>query len=102
MFCHPASASQVLGMQALARWAPSGFFFFFFKNLKPSFTSLLHSFAKPLWGSLLETLALISVLLLVSWLLFLLNIWQHDFPVKYAKQFSWKVTFKKKGLTQGG
>lgn len=66
----------------------SFFFFFFFKNFKSSFTPLLHSFAKPLWGSLLETLALISILLLVSWLFFLLNIWQLDFPFKYAKQFS--------------
>lgn len=68
----------------------SGFLclFFFLRTFKSSFTPLLHSFAKPLWGSLLETLALISILLLVSWLFFLLNIWQRDFPFKYAKQFS--------------
>lgn len=88
LFCHPASASQMLGWQAFESQASSVFFFFFFKNFKSSFTPLLHSFAKPLWGSLLETLALISILLLVSWLFFLLNIWQLDFPFKYAKQFS--------------
>lgn len=37
----------------------AGSLWFFKKSLKPSFTPCLHTFAKPLWGSLLETLALI-------------------------------------------
>lgn len=87
MFCHLASASQVLGLQALARQhkAPSGFFK---RALSPvsllACILLLNSFGAFYWRHLLW----FSVLLLVSWLLFLLSIWQHDFPFKYAKQVS--------------
>lgn len=47
-------------------WLPLAFFFFFFKSLKSNFTPSLHSYAKPLWGSSLETFALISVLLFLK------------------------------------
>lgn len=71
-------------------WLPLAFFYF---SLKSNFTPSLHSYAKPLWGSLLETFALISELL------FLLKIWQHDFSLQVCHAPQW-VTFRNKGLTQ--
>lgn len=58
MLCHPASASQMLGLWAsVSRSGSSGSFHSF------------PAFAKPRWDSFLETLALISLLLLVSCLI---------------------------------